>query len=317
LPQIQVQRRFSYQQSVEGLRLLLWGLFKKVVIADTLAPVVDSIFGHAQQESGYTLLLGMFGFAIQIYGDFSGYSDMALGMSKLMGFELLSNFKVPILSRDITEFWRRWHISLTSWFRDYLLVALGGIGRSKVKAIRNISIIFLLSGFWHGASWNFIIFGLLHAMAFIPFLVFPMLRAKTKHVVGFNALFPSWQEAVKIGLTFSFVSVALIFFRISHWRDALRYIQKMLHDSFVHPAQFVHMPVSNHASLVQLLTIPLAVGFVFISDWYLRYNERNLRVPSNYWLRNSLYFIVAMLCLYKMVAMKIMATHVNFIYFQF
>jgi D-alanyl-lipoteichoic acid acyltransferase DltB (MBOAT superfamily) len=317
LPQIQAPRRFSYQQSVEGFRLLLWGLFKKVVIADTLAPVVDSIFGHAQQESGYTLLLGMFGFAIQIYGDFSGYSDMALGMAKLLGFELLSNFKMPILSRDITEFWRRWHISLTSWFRDYLLVALGGIGRSKVKAIRNISIIFLLSGFWHGASWNFIIFGLLHAIAFIPFLIFPMLRVKTKHVVGYNAMFPTWQEALSIALTFSFVSFALLFFRISNWHDALRYIKRMILDSFNHIEQFVHIPKSVNLSLVQLLIIPLMVALVFLSDWYLRYNERSLRVPGNYWIRNSLYFIVATLCLYKMVSMKIMATHVNFIYFQF
>lgn len=317
LPQVVAPRKFSYQQSVEGLRLLLWGLFKKVVIADTLAPIVDSLFKNANHESGYSLLLGMFGFSIQMYGDFSGYSDMAIGMAKLLGFELLSNFKFPILSRNIPEFWRRWHISLTSWFRDYLLVALGGIARNKAIAIRNILIVFLLSGFWHGASWNFILFGLLNAIAFIPFIVFAGLREKSKFVVGHKAKFPTWSECFKIAVTYTLISFFLLFFRIHAWQDVLLYIKRMVIHSIQNPAQFLSLPSSLQLTSWQLLLIPFFVGLTLICDWYLRHDERKLRTPSNYWLRNLLYFIISSLCLYKMVVMKVMATYVNFVYFQF
>jgi D-alanyl-lipoteichoic acid acyltransferase DltB (MBOAT superfamily) len=219
-----------------------------VVIADNLAGIVDQVFNNPGEYGSFSLILGAVAFSFQIYGDFSGYSDIALGTAKLFGFELLSNFRFPYFSRDIAEFWRRWHISLSSWFRDYLYIPLGGSKNGKLKAVRNTFIIFLVSGFWHGASWNFIIFGLLHAIAFIPFLIFPMLRVKTKHVVGYNAIFPTWQEALSIALTFSFVSFALLFFRISNWHDALRYIKRMILDSFNHIEQFVHIPKSVNLS---------------------------------------------------------------------
>ena len=157
LPQILKTRTFSYKQSVDGLKLLLYGMFKKVVIADSLAPFVDNIFSNHQTLDGGTLILGAIYFSFQIYADFSGYSDIAIGTSKLFGFEIMSNFKFPYLSRNIGEFWRRWHISLSTWFRDYLYIPLGGSHKGTKKALRNIFIIFIVSGFWHGANWTFIV----------------------------------------------------------------------------------------------------------------------------------------------------------------
>ena len=150
------------------MRLILWGMFKKVVVADSCAPYVDMCFDNPEAFSGSTLILGAILFSFQIYGDFSGYSDIAIGTAKLFGFELMTNFKFPYFSRDIAEFWRRWHISLSTWFRDYLYIPLGGSRVSKPKAIRNVFIIFLVSGFWHGANWTFIAWGGIHALLFIP-----------------------------------------------------------------------------------------------------------------------------------------------------
>ena len=168
LPQITSPRTFTYEQGRDGMRLILWGMFKKVVVADSCAPYVDMCFDNPEAFSGSTLILGAILFSFQIYGDFSGYSDIAIGTAKLFGFELMTNFKFPYFSRDIAEFWRRWHISLSTWFRDYLYIPLGGSRVSKPKAIRNVFVIFLVSGFWHGANWTFIVWGGIHALLFIP-----------------------------------------------------------------------------------------------------------------------------------------------------
>ena len=168
LPQITSHREFTYEQGRDGMRLILWGMFKKVVVADSCAPYVDMCFDNPEAFSGSTLILGAILFSFQIYGDFSGYSDIAIGTAKLFGFELMTNFKFPYFSRDIAEFWRRWHISLSTWFRDYLYIPLGGSRVSKPKAIRNVFVIFLVSGFWHGANWTFIVWGGIHALLFIP-----------------------------------------------------------------------------------------------------------------------------------------------------
>ena len=164
LPQILKKREFKFEQGFQGLRLILWGMFKKVVISDSLAPMVNNIFGNYEEFGGGTLWLGAIYFAFQIYCDFSGYSDIAIGTSKLFGFELISNFKFPYFSRNIGEFWRRWHISLSSWFRDYVYIPLGGSKEGKLKSTRNIFIIFLISGFWHGANWTFLVWGIYHAI---------------------------------------------------------------------------------------------------------------------------------------------------------
>ena len=317
LPQIQQTRRFSYTQAVEGCRLILWGLFKKIIIADTLAPIVDSLFEHPETETAYALLLGMLGFSIQIYGDFSGYSDMALGIAKLFGVELLSNFKFPYLSRNVAEFWRRWHISLSSWFRDYLYIPLGGSKDGRWKAVRNTCIIFLVSGFWHGASWNFIVWGGLHALAFLPLLLLNKNKTFVHDVVGYGRLWPSLAEWIRVGGTFVFVSIAWVFFRIPSWEKAIHLFTRIIQEALRKPQQFFHKPVAYQVPDTTLLWIPLLVFISFVADWYLRYNERQLRVPTKRWIRYGVYGVLFVVCLFKLIHTAVMATPVNFIYFQF
>ena len=159
LPQFYKKRHFDYDKAADGMRQILWGLFKKIVIADNCAEYANLIFNNSGDYSGSTLILGALFFTFQIYGDFSGYSDIAIGTSRLFGFNLMRNFAFPYFSRDIAEFWRRWHISLSTWFRDYLYIPLGGSRGGTRMKIRNTFIIFLVSGFWHGANWTFIVWG--------------------------------------------------------------------------------------------------------------------------------------------------------------
>jgi D-alanyl-lipoteichoic acid acyltransferase DltB (MBOAT superfamily) len=228
LPQILKKRVFKFEQGVQGLRLILWGMFKKVVIADSLAPVVNDIFGNYQELGGGTLWLGAIYFAFQIYCDFSGYSDIAIGTSKLFGFELMSNFKFPYFSRNIGEFWRRWHISLSTWFRDYLYIPLGGSKGGKLKSLRNIFVIFLVSGFWHGANWTFIFWGLFHAMLFLPSFIFNTNRKYTTSIIAQNTLLPSPKELIQVITTFLLVTVGWVLFRSETIIDAFNYLNKMI-----------------------------------------------------------------------------------------
>jgi D-alanyl-lipoteichoic acid acyltransferase DltB (MBOAT superfamily) len=317
LPQIQKKRFFNYTQAVEGCRLILWGLFKKIIIADSIAPIISSFFEQPENETAYALLLGAIGFSIQIYGDFSGYSDMALGTAKLFGIELLSNFRFPYLSRNIAEFWRRWHISLSSWFRDYLYIPLGGSREGRFKAIRNTFAIFLVSGFWHGASWNFIVWGLLHALAFIPSLLLNKHKRYATGVVAANQRFPSFTETMQMGFTFMVVSIAFVFFRIPDWHKALFYFVHLVSDAFHHPSQFLHFPAARTVADSKLIWIPLLALMSFVGDWYLRHNERVLRVPKNTFVRKGVYFILFTACLLKLTSSAILVNPVQFIYFQF
>jgi len=228
LPQILYKREFKYEQGVQGLRLILWGMFKKVVIADSLAPLVDDIFTNYNDYGGGTLWLGAIYFAFQIYCDFSGYSDIAIGTSKLFGFELMSNFKFPYFSRNIGEFWRRWHISLSTWFRDYLYIPLGGSQEGKLKSIRNIFIIFLVSGFWHGANWTFVFWGLFHSILFLPSFVFNTNRKYTTSIISENTFLPSPKEFVQVGVTFTLVTIGWVFFRSESIVDSFIYLKKMV-----------------------------------------------------------------------------------------
>ena len=202
LPQVSNARVFSYKQWVEGSRLMLWGFFKKVVIADSLAQIANPIYNDFGNMSPAMLAIGTLAFSFQIYSDFSGYSDIALGSAKIMGFELLSNFKFPYFSRSIAEFWRRWHISLSSWFRDYLYIPLGGSRKGKIRAIINTIIIFLVSGFWHGAAWNYIAWGGLHAIYFIPLMRGGRKEKYKLHVVAQNRSFATIFELLQMLVTF-------------------------------------------------------------------------------------------------------------------
>ncbi len=235
LPQYAKLRKFDYGKSVDGMRQILWGFFKKMVVADNCAIVVNQIWGTYQDQSSLTLFLGAALFTFQIYGDFSGYSDIAIGTARLFGIDLMRNFNFPYFSRDIAEFWRRWHISLTSWFRDYIYIPLGGSRVSKWKSFRNTMIIFLVSGLWHGANWTFIIWGAYHALLFLPLLLLGKNR-RYKDTVAEGRLFPSFRELLQMITTFLWVTLGWIVFKSESIQQAISYIWDMCtHGGFSFP----------------------------------------------------------------------------------
>lgn len=297
LPQMQQERKFQYDQGVGGLKLILWGLFKKVVIADTLAPEVDSIFANYEMLSGGTLLLGAVYFAFQIYGDFSGYSDIAIGVAKLFGFELMSNFRFPYFSRNISEFWHRWHISLSTWFRDYLYFPLGGSRVPKQVAFRNIMIIFLVSGFWHGANWTFLVWGGIHALLYLPsFLVERNTRFKGSVAAEDNRL-PSLYEVWRITLTFALVTLAWVFFRSPDVAAAWHYLEGMV--------LRIGGPLEATSGLLYVLPL-------LLFEWRLRRDERVIQFSSKKAVRYAVYIVMAFV-----IYSKLFSSEVQFIYFQF
>ncbi|TYB76869.1 MBOAT family O-acyltransferase [Bizionia myxarmorum] len=232
LPQFTKVRRFNYSSSVDGLKLILLGLFQKMVIADNCAVIVNQIFMNYSEQSGSTLFFGAFFFAFQIYGDFSGYSNIAIGSARILGFNLMQNFNMPYLSRNLGEFWRRWHISLSTWFRDYVYIPLGGNRGSKGKVIRNVFIVFLVSGLWHGANWTFVIWGLIHALCFIPLVIIGS-NAKFQSTADKGRYLPSLKTIFQIGLTFFIVVLAWVFFRSENVSHALLYIKGMFNWSLM------------------------------------------------------------------------------------
>lgn len=231
LPQIQKKREFNYSKSIDGLRQILWGLFKKVVVADGCAEWSNMIFNDTGAYDGSTLFLGAIFFTFQIYCDFSGYSDIALGTARLFGIELLRNFSFPYFSRDIAEFWRRWHISLTTWFRDYLYIPLGGSKGGTWMKIRNTFIIFLVSGFWHGANWTFIVWGALNAFYFLPLMLTNSNRNNLE-IVAQGKWFPTVREIVGMVSTFLMAVFGWIFFRSNDLTHAFSFIGKMFTTNF-------------------------------------------------------------------------------------
>ncbi|PYE81703.1 D-alanyl-lipoteichoic acid acyltransferase DltB (MBOAT superfamily) [Winogradskyella epiphytica] len=254
LPQFSIERKFVYRDAVNGLRQILWGLFKKIVIADNCAKYANLIFNNHTDYNGSTLLLGAFFFAFQIYGDFSGYSDIAIGISRLFGFNLKRNFAYPYFSRDIAEFWRRWHISLSTWFRDYLYIPLGGSKGGLKMKIRNTFIIFIVSGLWHGANWTFIIWGALNAFYFLPLLLTNRNRVNTDLIAQGN-YFPSLKEASQMFLTFLLTTIAWVFFRADSVGHAISYLQHIFSSSLFF--KFEIFPS----------TILILVMFFLITEW--------------------------------------------------
>ena len=232
LPQIQRKREFNYTNAVDGLKQILWGLFKKVVIADNCAEYANMVFNNSADYSGSTHIVGAIFFAFQIYGDFSGYSDIALGTARLFGIDLLRNFAFPYFSRDIAEFWRRWHISLSTWFRDYLYIPLGGSKGGNWMRIRNTFIIFLVSGFWHGANWTFIMWGFLNALFILPSIIFKSNR-NNLDIVAQGRTFANFREITAMVITFSLTVFAWIFFRADNMTQAFQYIGEIFSPSVV------------------------------------------------------------------------------------
>jgi len=295
LPQILAKRTFNYEQAAQGVRLIVWGLFKKVVIADSLAVLVNDIFANQAEYGGGTLLLGAIYFAFQIYCDFSGYSDIAIGVSKLFGFELMSNFKFPYFSRNIGEFWRKWHISLSTWFRDYLYIPLGGSKGGKWNSLRNIFIIFIVSGFWHGANWTFIVWGALHAVFYIPSFVLNTNRKFLSSVVAETSFFPSIKEIMQMSINFFLVTVAWVFFRSENIESSFEYLYRMCSEFSLN----IH-----HKGQILRIIIP----FVAL-EWLFRKDERLTRVNPVFWWILSLIFLI-------FIAAKF-GNKASFIYFQF
>lgn len=220
LPQFQRQKQFNYTMAVDGVRQMLWGFFKKVVVADNCAAFVDDIWGGISGQSSINLAVAAALFSIQIYCDFSGYSDIAIGTAKLFGIRLMRNFNVPYFSRDIAEFWRRWHISLTTWFRDYIYIPLGGSRVGKWKVVRNTFVIFLVSGLWHGANWTFLLWGAFHALLFLPLILLGKNRKHTDTVAAGQWL-PSLKELGQMLLTFILAAMGWILFRSQSIGEAI------------------------------------------------------------------------------------------------
>jgi alginate O-acetyltransferase complex protein AlgI len=309
LPQLKQTRSFNYTRATDGMRQILWGLFKKVVIADTCADYVNGIFGNYTEYNGSTLLVGALFFTFQIYCDFSGYSDIALGTARLFGIELRRNFAFPYFSRDIAEFWRRWHISLSSWFRDYLYIPLGGSKGSTWIKVRNTFIIFVVSGFWHGANWTFIVWGILNALYFMPLLLLNKNRSNLE-IVARGKLLPSFKELIGMVTTFSLTVLAWIFFRSVTVPDAVKYIGRIFSASLFKPLdRFAFIEGTAQLAITFLLIL-----FFLLIEWRGREQQYALARVGSKWYKPvrwaAYYILIIAIFLY-------MGKEQQFIYFQF
>ncbi len=298
LPQFQQPRRFEPGLAADGCRQMLYGFFKKVIIADGCAPFVDQVFGNPAAHSGSELLLGAVFFAFQIYGDFSGYSDIAVGTAKILGFRLMINFAFPYFSRDIAEFWRRWHISLSTWFRDYLFIPLGGSRGSKWTTTRNVLVTFTVSGLWHGANWTFVVWGLLNAIFYLPMTLLDRQKRNVDVVAGTRAL-PTSREAAQLLTIFAVTVVAWVFFRANSLEHAFAYLAGLFSPSLLSTPSLPR---------TQLAWVGLFVGF----EWIQRRRRHGLEVHD--WPRTLRWL------LYWAAGFSVLTFYSGenpFIYFQF
>ena len=331
LPQFQKKRTFDYATAVDGMRQILWGLFKKIVVADNCATYVDTVFADISNQSGSTLVLAAVLFTFQIYGDFSGYSDIAIGTAKLFGIKLMRNFNVPYFSRDIAEFWRRWHISLTTWFRDYVYIPLGGsrpnipeairlkgdkaleARYTKWIAVRNTFVIFLLSGFWHGANWTFVLWGAYHALLFVPLLLLNKNRRYRDTVATITLpdgtiktkLLPSLKESGQMLLTFALAVFGWIIFRAQDISQFGEVISTICSDSLLSVPYLVNR--------YYYMPLVINVFIMLIIEWINRTKEHSFQICIKYkWLRWTIYLMFILI-----IFLSIKVDTPQFIYFQF
>ncbi len=305
LPQFQQKRSFDYSKATDGLRQILWGLFKKVVIADNCAFLANQIFNDSVEMNGSTLVLGAIFFAFQIYGDFSGYSDIAIGTARLFGFNLMKNFSFPYFSRDIAEFWRRWHISLSTWFRDYLYIPLGGNHKKSIITFRNVLVVFLVSAFWHGANWTFIAWGTFHALLFLP-LILTRNHRKNLDIAAKGKVLPTLKELLQITLTFVLTTLAWIFFRSENMNQALDVFSTIFSSSLFELPSFSEMYQSYPIILI-------TIAFV-IMEWQGREQEFAIQKFGFQWsmtFRHSFYYLLIFMIMW------FGGREQEFIYFQF
>lgn len=302
LPQLKNKRTFSLTLASDGFRQILYGLFKKMVIADTCAEYANMVFNNYHSFSSITLVLGAVFFAFQIYGDFSGYSDIAIGTSKLFGIELIRNFSFPYFSRNISEFWRRWHISLSSWFKDYLYIPLGGSKGSTFQKVRNVLIIFLVSGFWHGANWTFIIWGLLNALFILP-QVLKGNNRKYMAIVAANSYLPTMRDFFLMVLTFALTCFAWIFFRSPNIADAFGYVSGIF--SFD-----LDLSKTSYNKIYLLFIV-----FFILVEWAGRKKEYALQLIGD--IKNPAIVYIAEVMVIMIILIFCTANTSQFIYFQF
>lgn len=294
------RRQFSAAKATDGMRLILWGLFKKVVVADNCAILVNQIFEAPDSLNGSALLLGAFLFSFQIYGDFSGYSDMAIGIARLFGFDLMRNFAFPYFSENIAEFWKKWHISLSTWFRDYVYIPLGGNRKGTANTIRNVFVVFLISGLWHGANWTFLAWGLVHALLFLPYFLG---QGGNKSM----NISPSFlRKVLNIGFTFLLTTLAWIFFRSDNIAQAGMIFYNIFSVSLLSAPNLPNLPAA---------ILPVAmILLLLVVEWIGRNQQHALEVLGTSWAvpgRWALYCFI-LTCIYFFGGPK-----QGFIYFQF
>lgn len=306
LPQFFRRRTVTPDDLADGCRRILWGLFKKMVVADNCAQVVDQIFAYHNDFSASTLALGAVLFAFQIYGDFSGYSDIAVGTARLFGFSLMQNFHTPYFARDIAEFWRRWHISLTTWFRDYLYIPLGGSRGTRYETFRNTCLIFLTSGLWHGANWTFLAWGAFHALLFLPLILRGRNRRHLDTVGGGRSL-PTWREGAQMLATFLLVTLGWILFRSPSIGFAVEYVANLFSPTLL------RIPRVFGATNATMLLALVMIALMLLIEWWNREQPYGLAVGHMHGTakRFALYSLLV-------VAVYYFGTNVSsFIYFQF
>jgi len=299
LPQILKKREFNYEQGVQGLLLILWGMFKKVVIADSLAPIVNEIFENYENFGGGTLWLGAIYFSFQIYCDFSGYSDIAIGTSKLLGVELMTNFNYPLFSRNISEFWRRWHISMTSWFTDYIYYPLKLKFRDSGASINLLVLVlyFFIIGFWHGANWTYIMFGLYHCLFFVPTVFYPKFYKLKTQQIAFNKTVPSIKEFIQVLITFIIVTIGFVFFRSETIMDSFIYLNQMFFEMDLSP-----VPIKG------IFYILILIFFDY------RFKNHPRKILNNF---SAIHTRLWILLLLVMIVVHFSDNKPDFIYFQF
>ena len=312
LPQFYKKRYFTYSLAVDGCRQMLWGLFKKVVVADNLNKLVDPIFENTTEFSSYTLLLGLALFSVQIYADFSGYSDIAIGTSRLFGINLRANFKYPLFARSIGERWRNWHISLSTWFRDYIYIPMGGSRGTKWNKFKNVLILFTISGFWHGANWTYVLWGFANGLLFAPSMLLNKNRTYLKPISK-NKLFPDLRELIQMFTTFWLIAFTYIFFRADNIQHTKRYFTGIIEN--------LNLNSVNHSILKQyfismqdIYMTSIFIIFMFFVEWINRDKEHGLFFNENnhhFLFRWGTYIVITFIIFWWAGDQE------TFIYFQF
>ena len=313
LPQFQKKRHFEYDKAVDGCRQMLWGFFKKMVIADNCGSIVTQIWGSYGHQPGFILFCGAILFTIQIYCDFSGYSDIAIGCARLFGFDLMKNFDYPHLARSIPEFWRRWHISLTTWFRDYVYFPLGGSRCSQGRAVRNVLLVWAVSGLWHGANWTFVCWGLYHGILLAIYNVLGV-NTKYEHIVAYGKWLPSVKEVLQVTFTFLLVAIGLVIFRAETLTDAIGYLGGMCSASLFDMAASLEF---LQGQMLQLYILIPGILLLFTSEWFSRQRVYPLQfAPGGFVSRHAVVRYSIYVCLLIMI-FGLSMSKTEFIYFRF